>query len=209
MSKNINEIIRDRRMQLGYTMKDLAAKVGVSEGTISRWESGDIENMRRDKIASLSKVLGISPAVIMEWEEPSDTFDNVFPIEVKKFPMLGDIACGKPIFTNEDRASYVLAGTSINADFCLRAKGDSMTGARINDGDIVFIKQQSVVNNGEIAAVVIGEEATLKRVYYYKDQEMITLVAENSLYQPLVYKNHELDNVHILGKAVAFQSDVN
>ena len=122
--------------------------------------------------------------------------------------MLGDIACGEPIYANEDRESYVLAGTDIDADFCLKAKGDSMIGARIYDGDIVFIKKQNIVDNGEIAAVVIDDEATLKRVYYERDKNRLTLQAENPKYRPLTYEGEELDHIHILGKAIAFQSDI-
>ena len=122
--------------------------------------------------------------------------------------MLGEIACGQPIYTNEDRESYVSASTEIRADFCLKAKGDSMVNARIMDGDIVFIRQQPVVDNGDIAAVIIDDTATLKRVYYYPEEQKIVLSAENSRYAPIVYTGEELDHVHILGLAVAFQSDV-
>ena len=101
-----------------------------------------------------------------------------------------------------------MAGTDINADFCLKAKGDSMTGTRILDGDIIFIKQMPMVNNGEIAAVIIGDEATLKRVYYYPEKQKLVLQAENPKYEPLVYIGEELNEIRILGKAVAFQSDI-
>lgn len=106
------------------------------------------------------------------------------------------------------RESYVIAGTDINADFCLRAHGDSMVGARILDGDIVFIKKADIVNNGEIAAIIIGDEATLKRVYYYPEKGTLVLRAENPKYEPLVYASEELNEIHILGKAIAFQGDV-
>lgn len=122
--------------------------------------------------------------------------------------MLGEIACGKPIYTNEDRESYVEVGTDLNVDFCLAARGDSMIGARIRSGDIVFCRAQDMVNNGEIAAVIIGDEATLKRVYYYPEQKKLVLQAENPKYEPFVYVNDELDQIRILGKAVAFQSDI-
>ena len=75
--------------------------------------------------------------------------------------MLGEIACGKPIYTNEDRESYIIAGTDIKADFCLKAKGDSMINARILNGDIVFIKKQDMVENGDIAIVVVNNEVKL------------------------------------------------
>ena len=81
-----------------------------------------------------------------------------------------------------------------------------MVGARIYDGDLVFIRAQDSVDNGEIAAIIINDEATLKRVYYYPDESKIVLSPENPRYAPLVYMNEELDSIKILGKAVAFQS---
>lgn len=136
------------------------------------------------------------------------TTSDIYPIALKKFPLLGEIACGKPIYANEDRESYIMAGTDIQADFCLIAKGDSMIGARILDGDIVFIRIQEMVEEGEIAAVVIDDEATLKRVYYDRKNNIIQLVADNPAYKPIVYTGNELNAIHILGKAVAFQSNV-
>ena len=151
----------------------------------------------------------------MGWDEPetedivsSNKYNNVFPIKTHKIPLLGDIACGEPIFASEDKESYVLAGTDIRADFCLRACGDSMINARIYDGDIVFIREQPMVEKGEIAAVIINDEATLKRVYYYPEQNKIILNPENPAYEPFVYVGEELNSIRILGKAIAFQSDV-
>lgn len=133
---------------------------------------------------------------------------NIYPIELKKFPLLGEIACGEPIFCDEDRESYILAGSDIHADFCLKCKGDSMINARIYDGDIVFIRKQDIVDNGEIAAVVIDDEATLKRVYYDREKNVVTLVAENPKYTPMIYSGSDLEQIHVLGKAIAFQGDV-
>ena len=120
--------------------------------------------------------------------------------------MLGNIACGEPIWADEDKESYVMSDMDISADFCLTANGDSMINARIYDGDIVFIRKMPIVNNGEIAAVIIDDEATLKRWYYYKDDNKLMLVAENPKYPPLVYINEELNNIRCLGKAVYFMS---
>ena len=212
---SLHDDIKQRRIELGLTMADVAQSVGVSEATISRWESGDIANMKRDKIVSLAKALHVSPSFIMGWDEPetedivsSNKYNNVFPIKTHKIPLLGDIACGEPIFASEDKESYVRAGTDIRADFCLRACGDSMINARIYDGDIVFIREQPMVEKGEIAAVIINDEATLKRVYYYPEQNKIILNPENPAYEPFVYVGEELNSIRILGKAIAFQSDV-
>ena len=208
---NANDLICKRRLELGMTMKELANKVGVSEATISRWESGDIANMRRDKIALLARALNVTPAYLMGWDIPSKNslpeYDNIFPLRLKKFRLLGDIACGKPILANEEY-DYIKAGADIQADFCLRAEGDSMIGARIHNGDIVFIREQPMVENGEIAAVIINDEATLKRWYYYPDKHKLMLVAENPKYEPLVYLGEELNEVKCLGKAICFMSNI-
>lgn len=208
--------IKDLRTSQGMTLEQVAEKVGVGKSTVRKWETGLISNMRRDKIAALADALNTSPMYLMGWSDEINPapaldlskFDNIYPVKLKKFPLLGEIACGKPIFANEDRESYVLAGSDIHADFCLRAKGDSMINARILDGDIVFIRKQDMVDNGEIAAVAIGDDVTLKRVVYYPEQNLLILKAENSKYQDMIYAQDQLDQVYILGKAIAFQSDV-
>ena len=122
------------------------------------------------------------------------------------FGIIGQIACGAPIFAQESIEGYASTCYGIEADFCLFAKGDSMINARIYDGDLVFIKKQSMVENGEIAVVLIDDSATLKRVYYYPDQNKLILNPENPKYEPLVYVGNELEQVQILGKAVSFSS---
>lgn len=213
--------LKERRIELGLTMLEVAKLVGVSEATISRYESGNIKNMRRDRIEKYASALKVSPSSFLDINEDNDTtspdsdlselmqkYDNIKPIKLKRFPMLGEIACGKPIFADEDREHYIMADMDIDADFCLTAKGDSMINARIYNGDIVFIKEMPIVDNGDIAAVIIEDEATLKRVYYYPDDNMLQLVAENPKYKPLVYQGPELDTIRILGRAVYFMSAV-
>lgn len=209
---DMGQKIYNLRLQKGMTLEELGNKVGVGKSTVRKWENGIIANMKRDKIAKVAEALDTTPAYLMGWKDESSSgtlnIPNVFPIEMKKYPLLGEIACGEPIYCDEDRESYVLSGTNINADFCLKARGDSMINARIHDGDIVFIKRQDAVANGEIAAVVIDDEATLKRINYYPKQNMIILKPENTQYSDIILQNESLNHVRILGKAVAFQSDV-
>lgn len=212
--KSIGERIKKLREDLSITQGELAEKAGyTSHSSIAKIESGAID-LPQSKIELIASALNTTPAYLMGWKddprisERSMQFDNIFPIQTQRIPMLGDIACGKPIFANEERESYVQAGINIKADFCLTARGDSMIGARIHDGDIVFCRSQSIVDNGEIAAVIIGEEATLKRVYYYPEKKKLVLQAENPKYEPYVYIGSELDEITILGKAIAFQSDI-
>lgn len=213
----VKDIIKSRRQELHLTMKQIADYVGVNEGTVSRWESGEIANMRRDKIMLLAKALNISPAVIMEWDldnesgghsKPIPDFPNIRPIAKRRLPVLSSIACGEPILRTEELEVYVDITTDVQADYVLIAKGDSMEGARIHDGDLIFIRQQPTVENGEIAAVAIGDDATLKRVYWYAGKTLLVLRAENPAYKDMEFSGKELEDIRILGKAVAFQSDV-
>lgn len=212
----IGSRIRNRREELGLSQDELGKRLGYkSRSSINKIEL-DQRNLTQSKIKAIAEALETTPAYIMGWDEPDQKldkenlkfFDNLFPIETKKFPLIGNIACGKPILADEQFEAYVEAGANISADFCLRAKGDSMIGARIYDGDIVFIKKQEMVDNGEIAAVIIEDEATLKRVNYFPEKNLLILKAENSKYEDLVYTGEQLDHIIILGKAVAFQSDI-
>lgn len=189
---------------------DLIRDLGFNKSAVSTWCNGT-RLPRMDKVDALAKYFNIKRSDLIEdhsMQEKVKTFDNIFPISVKKFPLLGEISCGEPIFANEDRENYVLTGTDIDADFCLKAKGDSMIGARIFDGDIVFIKKTDTVNDGEVAAVIIDDEVLLKRFYYFRNENLLTLQSENPKYPPKSYTGEQLDHIRVLGKAVAFQSDI-
>lgn len=214
----IGERVRDARIRKGYTQEELALKLGYkSRSSVNKIETG--RDIPRSMVVRLAQLLDVTPAYLMGWaeaeaapdsgitlEDLTQKHDNIFPVKLKRFPLLGEIACGKPIFADEDKENFVMADMDIRADFCLRAKGDSMTGARIYDGDIVFIREMPLVENGEIAAVIIDDEATLKRVYYYPDHGKLILNPENPAYEPLVYVGDELNEIRILGKAVYFMS---
>lgn len=212
---NIGDRVRLLREQKGMTQEELATKLGYkSKSSVTHIEKG--RDIPRSMVVTLAKILDTTPAFLMGWEELSadplselmQKYDNIKPVKLKRFPMLGEIACGKPVFADEDREHYIMADMDISADFCLTAKGDSMINARIYEGDIVFIKEMPIVDNGDIAAVIIDDEATLKRVYYYPDDNMLQLVAENPKYKPLVYQGEELNHIRILGKAVYFMSTI-
>ena len=200
--KMLAERLRKIRKERGLTLGELAKLAGTSAQNIHRYENGQITNVPLDRIEAMAAALGVAPAELAGWDS------RVMPVAVKRLPVLGEIACGQPIFANEEYGSFVTADSDIDADFCLRARGDSMVGARIFDGDVVFIRSQSSVNNGEVAAVIIGDEATLKRVYFYPEKNKLILSPENPKYEPLVYIGEELDGIKILGRAVAFHSRI-
>lgn len=202
---DVSDINNERKRQK-LSVAELAEKANLPKGTVEKILFGIVKNPRIDTMEAIEKALGLDNKQPL----PSlfSRFDNISPIATQRVPMLGEIACGEPIFANEDRESYVQSGREVNADFCLTARGDSMVGARILDGDIVFCRSQEMVDNGEIAAVIIGDEATLKRVYYYPEKKKLVLQAENPKYEPFVFIGEELDEIRIIGKAIAFQSDV-
>lgn len=204
-SKNLRRLLEES----GKTQKELAEAIGESQQVVNTWATGrSIPRMGR--VQKLADFFRVEKSALVDDQRESDIpqLSNIFPISKKRIPLLGEIACGEPIFCTEDRESYVEAGTDVKADFCLKARGDSMVGARILDGDLVFIQKDAELESGQIYAVAIDDEATLKRVYYDSKSQVLQLMAENSKYAPLIYTGETLDHVHILGKAVAFQSDV-
>ena len=203
--------IKELRQERKITQSVLANYLGVAQNTLSYWEQGkyDIDNESLNKIAdyfnvSVDYLLGRSNAPANPIAPFS--FSNIQPVKKHRIPLLGEIACGEPIFADEDFEGFI--ESDIEADFALRCNGDSMTGARIMDGDIVLIKKQDMVENGQIAAVIIENEATLKRVMYFKKKNTLILKPENPRYEDLIYTNDELNQIRILGKAVAFYSRV-
>ncbi len=184
----------------------LCEDLGFKYSTVSEWLAGK-KYPRIDKIEMLANYFGIQKSDLIEREHTSSLPDNIIPMpKMKRIPLLGNIACGEPILAVENLDGDVTIPENIHADFALRCKGDSMVDARILDGDIAYIREQPTVENGEIAAVLIGDEATLKRVYMADNT--LTLMPANAAYQPIVFVGEDINNVRILGKAVAFTSTV-
>lgn len=201
--------IKFRRKEIGMSAESLAEALGVSPATIYRYENGEIEKVPGDRLEPIANALHTTPAYLMGWADSSTipAAANIIPFpEMRKVPLIGSIACGSPILAEEHIEDYVDIPKRVAADFALTCKGDSMINARIFDGDIVYIRQQDSVDNGQIAAVLIDSEATLKRVKLYEDH--ISLEPENPQYRPIVLWGEEMNSVRIIGKAVAFTSAV-
>lgn len=183
------------------TYEKLSELSGIPLNSLKQIFRGRVQNPRIDTINAILNALDIKQEIFtfnIPGIEPLPSFRSV--------PLVGTIACGTPTLAEENIESFIRMSENINADFALRCRGSSMINARIFDGDIVFIRQQPDVENGEIAAVLIEGEATLKRIYKYKNR--LELRAENPTFAPLNYEGEELNTVRILGKAVAFISTV-
>ena len=205
---SLGQNIRMFRERLGLSQEELAKRLGYKDrSTIAKIES-NVNDITQSKITAIAEVLQTTPAALMGWDSHATVIpDNIIPMpELRKIPLIGTIACGAPILAEEHIEDYIDIPKHIAADFALACKGDSMINARIFDGDIVYIRQQNTVENGEIAAVLIDGEATLKRVRLFDDH--ISLEPENPQYRPMVYWGEEMNTVHILGKAVAFTSAI-
>lgn len=219
----LGDFISKYRADHGLSQRKFAEICGLSNGYISMLERGFNPNTNKPIVPSLMQLKKIADGMNMtvmrlldEVEDmPIDLSifseqgqpENIIPMpEMRKIPLVGTIACGTPILADQNIDEYVTIPRNITADFALTCKGDSMINARIFDGDVVYIRQQQTVENGEIAAVLIDNEATLKRVQLFDDH--IILQPENPMYKPLAFWGEEMNNVRILGKAVAFTSAV-
>ncbi len=186
------------------TTYSLGEHLNLSPGTISRYTTGEIKKPKLPTIQAMAHKLGVNINWLLGQEgEPkySETKNRCTDI-----PVLGTIAAGEPLLAQQNIEDYDCAAPAIGATFCLRVKGDSMVNARILDGDVVYIREQLDVENGEIAAVLIEDCATLKRVY--KINGTVVLRAENPNYPDQIYSKKDFKNIKILGKAIYFRSEV-
>jgi len=196
--ETIGERIKRLRKKRGLSADEVAKALEKNRSTYYRYESDEIENMPISVLPKLAKVLGTTEAYIL-------TGKNDDALRTKRIPILGAVAAGEPILATESYEDYVeLGDDGVRVDFCLRVKGDSMRDARIMDGDLVFVRRQPTVQNGEIAVVLIDDEVTLKRVY--TTEKGVILKPENPAYEPMFFSHEDFRQVRILGKAVAFQS---
>ena len=200
----------------GISQTELCVRTQIPKSAMSQYMSGAFKP-KQDRTYLIACALNVSEAWLMGFDVPMERktpsissnlselyekYPNIKPIKKVKIPMLGNIACGEPTFADEGHETYIETDGHINADFCLICDGDSME-PKLMNGDIVFIRKQPEVNDGQIAAVLIEDEATLKRVYYDKPNNVLTLVAENPKYRPFIYSGEQLDHIRILGRAVS------
>lgn len=207
MERTIGDRIKNMRKRKDLTLEELGKMVGVSKVTIFKYE-GDKINIPSDRIERLADVLGCTPGYLMGWETDLNeadvyAFSNIEKIGKKEIPlMLTPVHCGEPTYADNHVSAYYPVGEDLNVDFCLTCAGDSMTGAGIDDGDIVLVRRQPDVESGEIAVVSLGDEATLKRVYKHPEKGIIELRPANPAYESIILLPEDAENVRILGKVI-------
>lgn len=209
IEQNLNSVFASNLTELmaskGIKQIDVVNDLGVAKGTVSAWCSG-INVPRSNVLNKLAGYLMVTPAYLLT----NHAADNksipagFIPLPVtEKKPILGRIACGEPILAEENIEGYADVPEGRGVDFCLICTGDSMIDVGIHEGDTVYIHQQPDVENGQIAAVRIGNTATLKRVY--KQPGQLILLAENKSYMPMTYNEGSNEDIQIIGKAVGYQ----
>lgn len=203
----LKEILSKLKSENGFTTQQLSQLSGVPKGTINKLLNGETQNPTGATLQKLAAALRCPVEIL--YPDAGRTLPNIrnaadiLPVHRRALPLLGEIAAGTPIYADQ-QLETTTCDDSLHCDFALRVRGDSMTGVRINDGDVVFIRSQADVDDGEIAAVLVNDEATLKRVYHIPNG--LQLLAANPKYAPMIYTVDSCDTIRILGKAVAFQS---
>ena len=198
----IADRIKHLRKQAGLTQTELGERLGVKKNAVSKWECGRVEDIPSSKIKAMAELFGVKPSYFIDESEPQKV--NIpagfEPLpETQQVPLVGSIACGTPILAEQNIEAYVPVLTSWRADFALTCKGQSME-PLFKDGDLVAIRKQPMVDQGQVAAVRIGEEATLKRVYLHP--EYIELRPENTAFASIMKIREEMNEVVIEGLAV-------
>ncbi|EVU21845.1 LexA family protein [Staphylococcus aureus] len=196
--------IKSRRKELNLTLEQVGDLVGVGKSTVRKWETGDIENMKRDKIVKLAKALRVSPSYIMGIEDEKPQLET---LPVKKIPVVSKISAGMPIYTEENLIDYIYFATknlnSNKEEFGLQVSGDSMD-KLFQDGDVVVVEKDSTVENGQLGVVLVnGYNGTVKRIRYNNDQIILIPESNNPSHYPQVYGKD--DEVKIVGRVVASQ----
>lgn len=205
------DILKQLRKQRGLSQDELAALLGTTKQVISRYETKQ-RVPRLSVVSQFAAKLGVPLSALSG--EPDEPHEITTESGVRRVPVLGGVACGEPIYNPSDGTDFVTIDEDVLCDFALIAQGDSMTGDRIYSGDVVFIRKQDYVRDGEIAAVALDGDVTLKRIRRLCDSSgrvaFTQLLPSNPAYSPIdIGGEDETRTVRILGKAVAVRFRLN
>lgn len=210
----IGDKIRHHRKQLGLTQTEFGEKLGVKTNAVSKWECGRVEDIPTSKIKAMAALFSVPPSYLIDektnfTKEHNDLPSGATPIDFSKYhqiPILGRISAGLPLYAEEHIEGYTLTDLNGGAEyFALRVSGDSMNALRINDGDIIIVRRQEEVEQGEIAVVLVDEDdATVKR--FYSSDTTVTLMPQstNPEHKPQMY-DLSRTAIRVLGKVVKIE----
>ena len=203
ISERILNIITEKDISYG----ELSEKTGIPKSALQRYATGQTEKIPIDRLQLIASAIGTTPEFLMGWNTEGLTKNNspLLPLpRMKRWKVIGGTACGTPIHKDIVEET-VLAPADIDADSVFKCVGDSMIGAHIFDGDLVFVKTGEYVADGRIGVVRIDDEYTLKRIY--RGEDYLELRSENPKYPPIIIRGDQ-ENAEIVGKAVQFLSRV-
>ena len=201
MTGNIGDRIKAARKSAHMGQAELGAAIGIGKSSISEWESGK-RSPDIDKVHDIANALGVTPAYLMGWDESPALPAGLSPVRKRHIPMIGHVAAGVPIMAEREYEEYEDDTYGISCDYVLRVEGDSME-PRIMDGDIVYVREQPDVDDGQIAVVGVDDSVTLKVVYHLTDG--LQLVSLNPKYKPMIYNQGNTDYLALIGLAVAYK----
>lgn len=194
--------LRAARKAKGVTQKELAAQIGAKHNSVSNWEN----DQNRPDSGMLERICGALDvaADFLLGRRGGGLPAEVIPVsrmKLQRIPLIGEIAAGEPILAEQDYETYAAVDLPIKADYALTVRGDSMEPTYLS-GDVIYIREQPDVDDGQIAVVLVDDSATLKHVYHEKDG--LLLVSENPRYPPMRKAFEDYDCIRILGVVVGF-----
>lgn len=196
------DYIKKRRKELKLSLEQVADACGVTKATVSRWESGDIVNMKSDKIKQLAKILKIKPSVLVD----DDIEDVATIIDVVKIPLYASISCGTGLFVDDNIDDYIAVPNrfikSSKKYFANYASGDSMIGKGITDGDVLVFEEAQTLENGQIGAFCINDDNAVCKIFRRLSNGIILLESANPAYEPIEIDVMKDDCFRIVGKLV-------
>lgn len=197
--------IKGKRQALGLTLEEVGNYVGVGKSTVRKWEVGDIENMKRDKIMKLADILKVTPLYIMGMADDNEEEKEIIPAD--QVPVLSEISAGQPLYAEQNLLGYAHIPSFLNKTgkelFYLKVDGDSMD-KEFKEGDLVLVEKDAPVENGQIAVMLInGDEATVKRVRYNEEKVILYPESHDASHLPQVYNGE--DELSIVGRVISSQ----
>lgn len=197
----VGDYIKDLRVSRGYSQEQLGKLVGVQRAAVQKWECGAVQNLKRETMKRLSEVFNVPASSFVDDEQPLSKGVLI--------PVLGYVRAGVPIEAVEEILDYEEISQEqarTGEFFALKIKGDSME-PKISEGDVVIVRKQSTVENGELAVVLVnGDDATVKK--FYRSNNGIKLVSTNPKFDPFFYTPTEVDSfpVSVIGRVVELRA---
>lgn len=204
---DVSQRMKEYREKMNMTLAEVSKKCGVPAQTLNRYELGQ-RKPKIDTAVEIAEALNINPLWLQGYDVPMDNQlpDGATPVDLPslhRVPILGRIAAGLPLYAEQNIEGYTLTDLNGGAEyFALRVTGDSMNAMRIQEGDLLMVRRQDTVENGEVAVVMVGEsDATVKR--FYATNNTVTLMPQstNPKHQPQIY-DPKKTTIQVLGKVV-------